>query len=162
MTRNEVEALRAKWKQRVDPPPCEHLSLEMELDDLGHSTGNIACFTCGESVARGPLPQNISSSPCTVGGAFPSHRSNYRVFMPDAFSPSPQTPGGVRISITKTAKGSFPPSAASWSGLRKRDERRWERRLNGVFRDHGSYDVSPDENAPRAIPSRPLRRDTAK
>ena len=60
MTRKEVEALRAKWKQRVDPPPCDHLSLKLELNNLGHSTGHIACFTCGESVARGPSSREAS------------------------------------------------------------------------------------------------------
>jgi hypothetical protein len=55
MTENELQALRTKWKQRVDLLPCEHLSLELEVDDLDCSTGNIACFTCGESVAQAPL-----------------------------------------------------------------------------------------------------------
>jgi hypothetical protein len=55
MTENEVQTLRTKWNQRVDLLPCEHLSLELEVDALDCSTGNIACFTCGESVAQGPL-----------------------------------------------------------------------------------------------------------
>jgi hypothetical protein len=55
MTENEVQALRTKWNQRVDLLPCEHLSLELEVDDLDRSTGTIACFACGESVAQGPL-----------------------------------------------------------------------------------------------------------
>jgi hypothetical protein len=55
MTKNEVQALYMKWKERVDLLPCEHLSLELEVDSLDRSTGNIICFTCGESVAKGPL-----------------------------------------------------------------------------------------------------------
>ncbi len=55
MTRNQAAALRVKWKHRADRPPCEHLNLELELDELGHSTGNITCFICGEAVAPGPL-----------------------------------------------------------------------------------------------------------
>jgi hypothetical protein len=54
MTENEVQALCTKWKERVDLLPCEHLSLELEVDDLDRSTGNIVCFTCGEFVAQGP------------------------------------------------------------------------------------------------------------
>ena len=55
MTENEVQALCTKWKERVDLLPCEHLSLELEVDDLDRSTGNIVCFACGESVAQRPL-----------------------------------------------------------------------------------------------------------
>jgi len=55
MTRNQAADLRVKWKHRADRPPCEHLNLELELDELGHSTGNITCFSCGEFVAPGPL-----------------------------------------------------------------------------------------------------------
>jgi hypothetical protein len=62
MTEHEVQALRTKWNQRVDLLPCEHESLELEVDDLDHSTGNIVCFTCGESVAQGPLAK-VRSEP---------------------------------------------------------------------------------------------------
>ena len=62
MTEHEVQALRTKWNQRVDLLPCEHVSLELEVDDLDHPTGNIVCFTCGESVALGPLTK-VRSEP---------------------------------------------------------------------------------------------------
>jgi hypothetical protein len=55
MTENEVHALRTKWKQRVDLLSCEYVSLELESDNLDRPTGNIVCFTCGESVAQGPV-----------------------------------------------------------------------------------------------------------
>jgi hypothetical protein len=72
MTENEVQALRTKWNQRVDLLPCEHLSLELEVDDLARPTGNIACFTCGESVAQGPLAK-VRSEP----HAQHSHKSDF-------------------------------------------------------------------------------------
>lgn len=52
MTMNQAAALRVKWKQRVDRSQCEHLNLELEWDDLGHSKGNYICILCGESVAQ--------------------------------------------------------------------------------------------------------------
>ena len=55
MTINQAAAIRVLWKRRADRSPCEHLNLELELDELGHSTGNITCFSCGESVAPVPL-----------------------------------------------------------------------------------------------------------
>ena len=44
MTRAEVEAVRVKWKQRPDRTPCVHLNLELEWNDLGHSTGDGQVF----------------------------------------------------------------------------------------------------------------------
>jgi hypothetical protein len=52
MTMNQAAALRVKWKQRVDHSQCEHLNLELEWDNLGHSKGNYICILCGESVAQ--------------------------------------------------------------------------------------------------------------
>ena len=52
MTLKQAAALRVKWKQRTDRTPCEHLNLEMEWDDLGHSTGHYTCIICGERVAK--------------------------------------------------------------------------------------------------------------
>jgi hypothetical protein len=54
MTILQAAALRVKWKQRADPSECKHLVLELEWDDLGHSTGNYFCIVCGESVAQQP------------------------------------------------------------------------------------------------------------
>ena len=53
MTTTQAAALRVKWKQQVDPPPCEHLNLELELSDSG-STGNYNCIVCGECVVHKP------------------------------------------------------------------------------------------------------------
>jgi len=55
MTEHEVHALRTKWNQQVDSLSCKHVSLELEVDDLDRLTGQIVCFTCGESVTQGPL-----------------------------------------------------------------------------------------------------------
>ena len=52
MTMIEAAALRVKWQQRTDRSPCEHLNLELEWDDLGHSTGNYVCILCGKSAAQ--------------------------------------------------------------------------------------------------------------
>ena len=52
MTKAEAEAVRVKWKQRPDRTPCEHLNLELEWNDLGHSTGKYTCILCGEPVAQ--------------------------------------------------------------------------------------------------------------
>jgi hypothetical protein len=55
MTTNQAAALRVRWREQADlSSDCEHLNLEMEVDDLGHSTGNITCFICGEPVVHKP------------------------------------------------------------------------------------------------------------
>lgn len=51
MTMTLAVELRVRWKQRVDPPKCEHLNLELEWNDNG-STGNYNCIICGEAVAQ--------------------------------------------------------------------------------------------------------------
>jgi len=52
MTMNQAAALRVRWNQRVYPSSdCAHLNLDLEWDDLGHSTGHYTCIICGESVA---------------------------------------------------------------------------------------------------------------
>jgi len=56
VTTLQAAALRVKWNQRADPSECKHLNLELEWDDLGHSTGHYACIVCGESVAQQPTP----------------------------------------------------------------------------------------------------------
>jgi len=37
MTLNQAAASRVKWKQRTDRTPREHLTLELEGNDVGHS-----------------------------------------------------------------------------------------------------------------------------
>jgi hypothetical protein len=51
MTNTQAATLRVTGKQRVDPRPCEHLSLKLERDDSGFFTGNYQCIVCGESPA---------------------------------------------------------------------------------------------------------------
>jgi len=74
MTTNQVATLQMTWKQRVDQAPCEHSNLELEWNERGHSMGHYACSLCGESMAVSPLAANMSTSPSTVNGAFPSAR----------------------------------------------------------------------------------------
>jgi hypothetical protein len=54
MTIEQAATLRVKWKQkqRAVRTKCTHLNLELEWDDLGHSTGNYICILCGKPVAR--------------------------------------------------------------------------------------------------------------
>ena len=52
MSRNQAAAIRLMWEERADPIPCEHMTLELEWDDLGHSTGNYVCIRCGVSVSQ--------------------------------------------------------------------------------------------------------------
>lgn len=52
MTEAQAAALREKWTQRVDPPPCAHLNQELESSDSGYLTGNHHCIDCGESIAH--------------------------------------------------------------------------------------------------------------
>jgi hypothetical protein len=54
MTMIQAAALQMKWKQRTDQS-CEHLTLELEWDILGHSNGNYVCVNCGEHVAEQKL-----------------------------------------------------------------------------------------------------------
>src|SRR4029077_17770212 len=66
MTTNQAAGLRGRWKERADlSADCEHLNLEMEWDELGHSTGNITCFICRELVVHKP-PEFVSHWPTTV------------------------------------------------------------------------------------------------
>jgi hypothetical protein len=51
MTTTQAAELRVKWNQRVDPPPCEHLNLELEWSDNA-LTGNYNCIVCGQAVAH--------------------------------------------------------------------------------------------------------------
>ena len=55
MTMLQAVTLRMIWKQQTDRSPCEHRTLELEWDRLGHSTGNYVCVRCGEPVAERKL-----------------------------------------------------------------------------------------------------------
>ncbi len=50
MTIIQAAGLRVMGKQRVDPPQGEHLNLELEGNENGHSRGNYNCIVFGESV----------------------------------------------------------------------------------------------------------------
>ena len=52
MQMNQAAALRVKWKKRVEPRPCAHLTLELEQNDSGYLTGNYLCIACGEWVTH--------------------------------------------------------------------------------------------------------------
>ena len=52
MTKDEVAAARVRWEQRESPLHCDHITVEIELNDLGNTTGNYVCILCGESVAH--------------------------------------------------------------------------------------------------------------
>jgi hypothetical protein len=61
MTMNQAAALRVRWKkeQANRSTDCKHQNLELEWDDLGHSTGHYTCFICGEPVAH-KLQESVS------------------------------------------------------------------------------------------------------
>ena len=52
MTTTQAAELRVKWKEHLNPPPCEHLNLELEWSEGGYRTGNYNCIVCGESVVK--------------------------------------------------------------------------------------------------------------
>jgi hypothetical protein len=52
MTSPQAAALRVKWQQRQTHLSCDHVTVELELNDLGDTTGNYICILCGESVAH--------------------------------------------------------------------------------------------------------------
>ena len=52
MTTTQGAELRAKWRERINPPPCEHLTLKLERTETGYLTGNYNCTVCGEAVAQ--------------------------------------------------------------------------------------------------------------
>jgi len=44
MTKGQAAALRVKWKQRVEPLPCQHLNQELDSGDAGYLTGTYYCL----------------------------------------------------------------------------------------------------------------------
>ncbi|MGE0471646.1 MAG: hypothetical protein Nkreftii_002223 [Candidatus Nitrospira kreftii] len=53
MTTTQAAELRVKWKQQVQLPKCEHITLELEWSEGGYPTGNYNCIICGEHVVTG-------------------------------------------------------------------------------------------------------------
>ena len=55
MTMNQAAALRVRWKERADlSTDCEHLNLELEWNDLGHSTGHSTSLSAGNRLSTNP------------------------------------------------------------------------------------------------------------
>ena len=53
MTKDEAAALRAKRKQRGDPPPpCMHRLQQLAPSDEGYVTTTYYCLDCGEVIER--------------------------------------------------------------------------------------------------------------
>jgi len=71
MNMDQAATIRRKWNQGGILQSCDHLILELELNDLGDTTGNYVCILCGESVAHrlvdqveaGTLPPNQVAPP---------------------------------------------------------------------------------------------------
>jgi len=57
MTRDQATAVRVQWEQREIHLHCDHITVELELNDLGDPTGNYVCILCGESVAHRRMDQ---------------------------------------------------------------------------------------------------------
>jgi hypothetical protein len=55
MTFQQAACIRARWKGQSAQETCRHLTLELEFNDQGDSTGNYVCIVCGEPVAQRPL-----------------------------------------------------------------------------------------------------------
>jgi|KBSMisStandDraft_5_1062788.scaffolds.fasta_scaffold154719_4 hypothetical protein len=55
MTIMESTRIRAKWRGQSALETCRHLTLKLEINDQGDSTGNYVCILCGVSVVQGHL-----------------------------------------------------------------------------------------------------------
>ena len=70
MTMDQASAIRMKWKQRAHRSPCGHLTLEVEWNAQGQSTGHYICILCGKSVA-----QRLPATPTKVRAPSPAKAS---------------------------------------------------------------------------------------
>ena len=52
MRTKEAALIRAKWRGQSASETCRHLTLELEFNDQGDSTGNYVCIVCGEPVSQ--------------------------------------------------------------------------------------------------------------
>ncbi len=50
----QADFIRARWRGQSALETCRHMTLEVELNDQGDSTGNYVCIVCGETVAQRP------------------------------------------------------------------------------------------------------------
>jgi hypothetical protein len=55
MTFKQEAYIRARWRGQSALEMCRHLTLELEFDDKGDSTGHYVCIVCGETVAQRSL-----------------------------------------------------------------------------------------------------------
>ena len=55
MTSIEATRTRAKWRGQSALETCRHLTLKLEFNNQGESTGNYVCIFCGEPVAQRSL-----------------------------------------------------------------------------------------------------------
>ena len=55
MTSKEAARIRATWRGQSALEMCRHLTLELEFNDQGDSTGNYVCIVCGEPAAQRSL-----------------------------------------------------------------------------------------------------------
>jgi hypothetical protein len=51
----QADFIRARWRGQSALETCRHMTLEVELNDQGDSTGNYVCILCGVSVVQGHL-----------------------------------------------------------------------------------------------------------
>ena len=52
MTLIEATRIRTKWRGQSALETCRHLTLKLEFNDQGDSTGNYVCTLCGEPAAQ--------------------------------------------------------------------------------------------------------------
>ena len=55
MTFKQAAYIRGRWKGQSAQETCRHLTLELEFNDQGDSTGNYVCILCGEPMAQRSL-----------------------------------------------------------------------------------------------------------
>ncbi len=49
MTPKEIRELRQAW-EKLDNPPCDHISLQLARSDKGYLIGEYICTRCGVQV----------------------------------------------------------------------------------------------------------------
>jgi hypothetical protein len=55
MTIIESTRIRATWRGQSALETCRHLTLKLEFNGQGDSTGNYVCILCGQPVAQRSL-----------------------------------------------------------------------------------------------------------
>lgn len=52
VTKDQVQALRERWRSRAPADPCRHYQLELLWTAQGESMLTYACILCGEEVCQ--------------------------------------------------------------------------------------------------------------